>query len=67
LKNGYSEINAGYPFYFYCGCFYSMEYPLIWTWMSKEEFHRSKGYIEVTVRKKGYIEVRVREEKIKGW
>jgi len=30
-----------------------MEYPLIGTWMSKEECHRSKGYIEVTVREGG--------------
>ena len=40
-----------------------MEYPLIGTWMSKEECHRSKGYIEVTVREKGYIKVRVREKR----
>lgn len=45
---GYSEINPGYPFYFYCGCFYSMAYPLIRTYVPKEECHRSKGYIEVT-------------------
>ena len=44
-----------------------MEYPLIGTWMSKEECHRSKGYIEVTVREGGCIEVRVREEKTNGW